>query len=666
MPTLEELSSIEGVVLVDNQPAGGLGGTPSGFGCVVGEFQDMTFGVRIDNTGKVTSHTDPQFALSASDFFDKFGGFDPTIGRFGSSMGNGYIAVTGKVFGTARLLCAPVNLCSDYAGRLWRQLPTNKSATDPNPIVPLTPALVPAGYEFKLAGNRVRTGMRAVFTGDAFYSNGVDGSVTAAGAPAATQTFNAASGDFQGANIPSRKVYEGDMLVVGVLNALGGLGLNAATYRVVSVTSGTALVVQLLDGANFDWTTIGSLPWRLHPGATADTGCRSAASSEEGHQLNEAAGYSIAARPMDATIVAATTMSPTVAPPTPSGTVWDALSGLKFRTHPTQPLTYTAAVQAANAATSSAIEALYQSTLNDLLGDTYPRSSIGAVVCARKSANIAIATLQHCLASFAGGHPRVCFISPPVNTLTVSDVIALSYPGVEPLRSSRCEYHWPAVLTRPIQAAIGTSIATSDGSTTLTGQLDVPMDEYRLALYTRLPPEESPAEAIEPIPSTFATIAAYARGITAPDLATFTLMKARGISGVKIDTPPAQIQSAVNTLLPTSALDPKVPANRQVFADFIGRELIAIAGPYKSTLATQARVDSLVSAMLDFLNSLGPVGSGITPQRIKAFKVTKFSTPSEEDLGVFKFKVDVKMLSTMDFIVISLTAGTTVQITQEA
>ena len=67
MPTLEELSSIEGISLVDNQPAGGLGGTPSGFGCVVGEFQDMTFAVRVDSTGKVTSHTDPQFALSASE-----------------------------------------------------------------------------------------------------------------------------------------------------------------------------------------------------------------------------------------------------------------------------------------------------------------------------------------------------------------------------------------------------------------------------------------------------------------------------------------------------------------------------------------------------------------------------------------------------------------------
>lgn len=93
----------------------------------------------------------------------------------------------------------------------------------------------------------------------------------------------------------------------------------------------------------------------------------------------------------------------------------------------------------------------------------------------------------------------MCFISPPVNTLTVSDVIALSYPGVEPLAgSSRCEYHWPAVLTRPIQAAIGTSIATSDSGTTLTGQLDVPMDEYRLALYTRLPPEESPPRPLSP------------------------------------------------------------------------------------------------------------------------------------------------------------------------
>lgn len=656
MPPLEEIAAIEGITVVDNTVPGGLGGTPSNYACLVGEFADMTYCLRVDSAGMVVPSFKPQFALNQSDFVDKFGGFDSTIGAFGSSMGNGYVAAVGKIYGTQRFLCLPVNLCSLYAGRMWRQLPTNNSATDPTPIVPVVAAQVDAGYEFKTGSSRVRTGVKKVFSAALYYNAGVDGAVTNSGTPAATQTFGAAGGDFLGTTLASHAVTKGDMLVLGVIGGAGAFGANAATYRVVSVTSGVALVVELLDGTNFDWTTGTALPWRIHPASAGDTAGN--------YRLTDAAGYSVAARPLDATIAAATTVNPTVAPAAPTATSWSALSGLKFRTHPTQPLTYTAAIQAPNAASSASIDALYQSALDGLLGDSFPASVVGGVAAARKSSTIATALRQHVLESFAGGHPRLAFVAPAVNVNTAAAVTATTYPGVEPLRSDRLFYYWPPVLTLPIVAAVGTSIATADGMTTTDGKLDVAMDEYALALFTRLPPEESPGKSSEPVPSTFATIVDYARGIPVPDLGTYVLLKSRGIAGIKVDSPPPQIQSAVNSLLPTQALDPKVPQNRRVFADFLIRSFAEIVKPYVKELATDAEIDSLVSSMDSFLTGLGPPGSGFTPQRIVAFSITRISTVAEEELGVFKFKIDVRMIPTMDYIVLSITAGATVKVEQ--
>lgn len=658
MPPLEDIAAIEGITFVDNPAPGGLGGTPSNFACLIGEFADMRQCLQVDNTGLVTTLFRPEFALSQADFLDKFGGFDSTLGKFGAEMGNGYVAATGKVYGTARFLCLPVNLCSAYAGRMWRQLPTCRSATDPSPIVPAPAVAVPAAYEFKSGNNRVRTGMQVVFQGTIYYNSGVDGAVTAAGATAATQSFTSAGGDFLGASLASNKVTIGDLIVIGVISGAMGLGANANTYRVNSITNGTTLVLELLDGSAFDWTTTTALPWRIYPALVGDTGGN--------HILSNPAGYQVAARPLDATVAADTICSPTVAPPAPTATTWASLSGLKFTTHVTQPLTYTAAVQAPNAANSASIDVLYQAALNGLLNESEPASQIDGVCCARKSQNIALYTVQHCQQSYSGGHPRVAFIAPPVNINTPSQVTALTYPGVEPLRDAPGEifYYWPPVKALPLTAAVGTAIATADGQTTVTGELDLPMDEYAMALFTRLPPEESPGKASEPVPSTFATIVNYARGITPPSLGVYELLKSRGICGVKIDKRPAQIQSAVNTVRPRTALDPQTAQNRRVFANYLIKSLAEIAKPYVKELATGSQVDSLTSALDSFMTSLGPEGSGFTPQRIRGFRITRISTPDEEDLGVYKFQVSCKMLSTMDFIVLSVTASPTVVIEQ--
>lgn len=665
MPSLEEITKIEGVIVVEGEISGGPGGTPSNYLCCVGEFADMTQCLQVDNTGLVSTLFRPQYALSAADLEDKFGGFDSSIGQFGNAMGNGWVELSGKVVGTGRLLCLPVNLCSLYAGRMFRQLPTNNSATDANPIVPLVAAQVPAGYEFKTGANRLHTGIRDGFTADAYFANGTDGTATSTSS-AATQIFGSATGDFTGATVAGRKVYPGDLLVLGVLGAAGALGANADTLRVVSVTSAVVIVVEKLDGSNFDWTTGTALPWRIHPGASGDTGGRTGTSTTPGFALAAAAGYNVPARPLDATIAAATAVSPTVPPPTPSANLWDALSGLKFRTHPTQPLTYTAAIQAPNAANSSSIDALYQAALNGLLGDKSPASLIGGILCARKSATIALATKQHCLTSFAGGHPRVCFVAPPVNTLTYSAVIASTYPGVEALRDPTLFYYWPAVRTLPIIQAVGVSIATSDGQTTVDGSLDVTMDGYAAALFTRLAPERSPGQASEPVPSTFVTILDYARGVPAPDIGVYQLLKSRGISGVKIDTPPAQIQSAVNSRLPTTPADPRCNQNKVVFTHYVMRSLASMATVYSKELGTDDLRDGLKTAVNGFLNSLGPRGPNmvttVNPQRIADASQTDITTPDEADLGIIKLDVAIKMLSTLDFILFRVTAGTTVKI----
>ena len=654
MPPIEEIAKIEGIILVDNDAPAGVGGTASNYACLIGEFSDMRASYKVDQTGQVIADYKPDFALSQADLIEKFGGFDSTLGQFGNAMGNGYMAVAGKVFGAARLICLPVLLVSQYAGRVWRQLPTNASATDPSPFVPMQAGYVPGGYEFKTGNNRLRAGRSWTFDAGAQYSTGTDGATTSAGA-ATTNNFVSASGDFTGATDPSRLARKGDLLVLGVLGAAGALGANARTFRVVSVTNATTIVVEQMAGTAWDWTTGTAQPWRLHKSTAGDSGGNT--------RLSEAAGCVVAARPLDATIAAATVVNPTVAPPVASSTVWDPLSGLQFSTNPSQPLTYTAAVQAPNAANSSALDALYTQAIQSLLADGDPQSLIGGVACARKSQTIALSLWQHVQDSLSNGHIRIAFVAPAVNVSTPGQVVAQTYPGVVPLRTKYLNYYWPPVLTTPRPEAVDVTLATADGQTTVDGKLDMPMDEYALALYSRIPPEENPGKASEPVPSTFATIAGYARGISRPTMATYMLLKSRGVSAVKVDgSPPAQIQSAVNTLLPRTAVDPLTFQNVVAMTQFVANSLAEIGKPYSKELATLQQLDSLTGSVETFFTSLGPIGSGVTPQRIVGFSFSRISTPAEEEAGIFKFAVAVKMVPSMDYIVFSVTCGPNVQL----
>jgi len=150
-PSIEQATAIEGVIIVDNAPPSTVGGVGSGAACMVGEFADCTYACAVSAAGLVTTNPRPIEVFSGQDLTDKAGGFDETLGVFGAECGSGFCALRNKQY--SRLMIAPVDIVTPVSGaqggvRLWRDLPTNNSATNPTPIVPVQAATVAAGRAF--------------------------------------------------------------------------------------------------------------------------------------------------------------------------------------------------------------------------------------------------------------------------------------------------------------------------------------------------------------------------------------------------------------------------------------------------------------------------------------------------------------------------------------
>ena len=90
------------------------------------------------------------------------------------------------------------------------------------------------------------------------------------------------------------------------------------------------------------------------------------------------------------------------------------------------------------------------------------------------------------------------------------------------------------------------------------------------------------------------------------------------------------------------------PPRERSVAEALEAALTDLAAGAAAQGASGARASAAMQRVRDLLESLGPPGSGFTPQRIKGYLFNKISTPQEEDVGVFKWAVSIKMLSTMD------------------
>lgn len=649
-PGTDVITLIEGVVIVDLPPPGAVNGVGTGVVAVIGEFADMTYGTSVDTSGVVTTKPVPVEVTSAQDLLNKVGGFDETIGDTGISGGSGFIALRNKKF--SRLIVVPVNLASANAVRLYRDLPTNKGATDPTPVVPMAAGTVSAGREFKTGVNRARTCKRIVFTATGAYAQGVDGAVTAAGAPAHTQTFNSAGASFLTAN-GGVGVKKGDILVLGQIGGAGALGANAATYRVhADPTTNTALVVEQLNGTNFDWTSGVALPYRIHPWSDADSGLGDSA---------DISACTVPARPLDATIAAATTVNPTVVPPAGAATSWDPLSGLKLLTHPTGALTYTSTIQAPNAVSDASIDALYSTCFDALLSDDLPARDVNIVVPARTSATIRAKQKSHVLEASAVGYGRISPVSPTLDQKTVSAVVADSSPGVGATRDERIIYNWPGVQTF-VPEAVGYNMKGADAFYHSDGMLDTPLNMWMASLLSNLAPERNPGQETDPVPSIMSPIMSFQRGVSGLNMNDYILLRNRGIAAARYDRTIGGFifQSGITTSLTSGQKN----INRRRMADYLEDSMAERLNAFSKQPLTQALKDSMFGELDAWLSSLKSENNPAA-QRINDYLLddTSGNTPDLEAAGIHVIIAKVRTLATADFLVLQAEVGENVKIT---
>lgn len=636
-PGVAVLTQIEGVSIIDITPAGASFGVGTGVACLVGECADMTSAVAVSAAGVVTTRPQPIEVFSDQDLIGKIGGFDSTIGEFGKSCGNAFVELRNKQFN--RLVVVPVNLASANGARLVRDLPTNKSATDPNPITPVGAASVSAGREFKSGANRVRAAKSVTFSSDLFTVQAIDGVQVANTGPAATATFTSATGGFVAAG-----VVKGDVLVLGVI---GGAGL-PGTYRILSVDSATQLTVERLDGVTFTWAGVTALPYRTHPRAAADTGPSAS--------FAEVAGYLVPARPLDATITAGTLLPPTLLPPAGSATAWDPLSGLTLIAMPGGGggLTYTAAVQAPNAASAAGLDALYATAIDSLLADLSPANEVNIIWAARKSASIAVKLRTHAPTQSGQGLGRVALVSPPLDQVNLTTVGGSASPGVGANRGERTFYSWPGTLTF-VQEAIGANVKGADGVNYADGNLDVTGDGWLASVLSVLAPERNPGEASATTRRALQSILGYQRSAPVLGMGEYIYMRGQGICGIRIDRTAGPVfQSGVTSSLVTGEKN----INRRRFADFIEDSLAAQLVAFNKLPVSSAFIDGVLLTATSFLDPLVSRNSPAAA-RMAGYVLDPKSgnTPAAQKLGIFVLDVRVDMLSTADFIVIPVAVG---------
>lgn len=635
-------SAIEGIVIIDSTPPGPVQGVGTGVVAIVGEFADCSLGIAFDPlTGKFATSPQPSLVFSSQDLIGRFGGFDETIGNFGGDLGNGFAALRNKQF--ASLVAVPVNIASQYGMRAYRDLPTNQSATSPFPVVPVSAATLPAGTEFKSGSHRVRTAAAAAFAGGQQLDQGIDGVVVAAGSPAAHQTFTSAGAHFQD------KAKVGDTIALGVIGAAGAQGANAATYRIEAITSQTIVELELMTGTNFDWTSGTDLAWRLHPAAQADTGVGSILAVADTQ-------YTIAARPLDATIAASTALTPKTIPAAATATTWGPLSGLGAEsTSNAAGIVYTAAVQAPNAASDATLDALYAAAMDALLADSDPARSVNVLWCARKSAAIRTSMRTHVDQKAAFGIACIAVMSPSLGTVALNSVIGAADPGAGGNRDERVIYNWPGNRTS-VPEAVGFALTGADGSIVTDGTLDETSDGWAAVSMSVLPPENNPAQIADPIPALLAPILGFQRGaVPRLGLAEYIALKANGVMALKNERNVGFIfQSGVTTSLASG----EDQINRRRFADFIEDSLADSTQRYAKLPITEQWKADVLGIHHAFMDGLLSVNNP-SAQRIVAYSIDAKSgnTPQLEAQNIFIEIIRVQMVPLGNTIVLQVAVG---------
>lgn len=295
------------------------------------------------------------------------------------------------------------------------------------------------------------------------------------------------------------------------------------------------------------------------------------------------------------------------------------------------------------ALTEPQMDVRYQAALDATLDPSKVTRQANYLVVARRSDTIdRIATQNAVDASAAGFFGRKYNARAPLGfteTQALADVALhrvdrdfYTYPGWQVLI--------PEIATRGAAGGLG---FTEDGVITVAGDGPLAM------INCLLNPEENPGQATGLIEAFFDVEPV---GVLTQD--DYIAFKAAGICAPRRDADDGSIYQSGVTRSITPGLTTQA---RRKMDDFITDSLARLLGPYSKKLATLQRRDGARTVIESFLAGLQSKDNP-SLQRIDSFLVSEAAqTPELTALGIFIFQVKVRLLSSMDVIVIQAEIG---------
>lgn len=264
------------------------------------------------------------------------------------------------------------------------------------------------------------------------------------------------------------------------------------------------------------------------------------------------------------------------------------------------------------------------------------------------------------LASSAGMYGRITCIRPPLNTARATALSSVAEPGVGAYRDQRVIYTY--VEANTFVPLIGKRGLAGGQGFTANGNVDIGPDGFLASIMSQLNPEENPGQ-LTPFNTAVNSIGLgpNIQGFTIVDYINF---KAAGICALRIDNGAAIFQSGVTSVDP-SVYPSLTRISRRRMADFIQDSIAKRSKAFGKQLSTNARRHSLSAEIRAFMSQLlGKNNPG--SQRIAGYTLDDKTgnTPTTLGLGLYRIKLLVRTLASLDSIVIETTVGEQVQVNE--
>jgi hypothetical protein len=288
-----------------------------------------------------------------------------------------------------------------------------------------------------------------------------------------------------------------------------------------------------------------------------------------------------------------------------------------------------------------------------LPSDQAVTQEIGVIWAARRTTAIRQALRDNAINASDVGAGRVSVMAadPPTGTDATSAAAgvtaAAALAGTESLQSDRVMIVFPRTQVQSDDLGVAVTI-NSDG--------------WAASIMNNFPAEKNPGANPAPLLDDIVAVelAYQANPLQKQD---YINLLAGGVSPIQHDRTVGWwlvngITAANKTTQPT-----RVPMKRRRMADEIQDNLADIAAGYLKEPATTERRDAFTSEEVAYLTSLLSPNNP-SAQRIDGFDVdsSSLNTPDLEALGIFSDKIDVRLLASMDNIILQTTIGETVVI----